>query len=121
MSKADHFTTPILSHRAALAGVASTVALPIAAAVPTTAPAMPAGESKAVASVARAEEIVSLLRERYTCDGWKIDDAGAELALAYCRAYAADGSDPGEERIAAFDFIASHGQSLGFSTVTIAH
>jgi hypothetical protein len=37
MSKADHSTTPILSRRAALAGVASTVALPIAAALPAPA------------------------------------------------------------------------------------
>lgn len=41
MSKADSPTTLIRSRRAVLAGIASAAALPIAAAIPTTAPAMP--------------------------------------------------------------------------------
>src|ERR1700689_1837187 len=41
MSKADQSTTLIRSRRPVLAGVASAALLPIAAAVPTTAPAFP--------------------------------------------------------------------------------
>jgi hypothetical protein len=43
MSKADISTTPILSRRAVLAGIASAAALPFAATIPTTAAAAPAG------------------------------------------------------------------------------
>jgi hypothetical protein len=66
----------------------------------------------ASASLERAEQVVDLLRTRYIREGWKIDEEAAERALAYCRAYAADGSDPDDEREAAFDFFTSHGQSL---------
>jgi hypothetical protein len=48
----------------------------------------------------------------YVRKGSKIDEAAAERALAYCRAYAKDGSDPDDERVAAMDFFHSHGQSL---------
>lgn len=82
------------------------------AAVPTAPPAMPAKDSSAVASLMRAEEVVELLRTCYIREGWKIDEERADRALAYCRKYAEDGSDPDEERVAAFDFFASHGQSL---------
>jgi hypothetical protein len=41
MSKADDCTTPIRSRRAFLTGVAAAAALPIAAALPVTAPALP--------------------------------------------------------------------------------
>jgi hypothetical protein len=70
------------------------------------------GDDKPAASVARAEQIVELLTVCYVRKGWKIDEAAAERALAYCRAYAKDGSDPDDERAAAMDFFRSHGQSL---------
>jgi hypothetical protein len=70
-----------------------------------------AGQS-AYASLERAEQVVDLLRTRYIRQGWKIDEEAAERALAYCRAYAVDGSDPDDEREAAYDFFGSHGQSL---------
>jgi hypothetical protein len=64
------------------------------------------------AVLARAEQIVELLSTCYVRDGWKIHKAAAKRALAYCRAYAKDGSDPDEARRAALDFFHSHGQSL---------
>jgi hypothetical protein len=64
------------------------------------------------ASLARAKQIVDLLSTCYVREGWKIDEAAAERALAYCRANAKDGSDPDDERKAALDFFHSHGQSL---------
>jgi hypothetical protein len=64
------------------------------------------------ASLARAKQIVDLLSTCYVREGWKIDQAAAECALAYCRAYARDASDPDEGRKAAIDFFRSHGQSL---------
>lgn len=88
------------------------IALPIAAAVPTPAPAMPADRTSPAAALARAEEVVSLLRTCHVREGWKVDEAAAERALAYCRAYGANGSDPDDEREAAGDFFFSHGQSL---------
>jgi hypothetical protein len=74
--------------------------------------AMAAEDSRAVATVKRAEEVVDLLRTRYIRKGWKIDDAAAERALAFCRRYAADGSESDDESEAAMDFFRSHGQSL---------
>jgi hypothetical protein len=53
-----------------------------------------------------------LLRTCYIREGWKIDDVAAERALAYCRKYAEDGSDPDDERMVALDFFCSHGVSL---------
>jgi hypothetical protein len=38
------------------------------------------------ASLARAKQIVELLSTCYVREGWKIDEAAAERALAYCRA-----------------------------------
>jgi hypothetical protein len=70
------------------------------------------GDDRPVASLPRAEQIVELLTTCYVREGWKIDEAAAERALAYCRKYAEDGSDPDDERRAAMDFFHSHGQSL---------
>jgi hypothetical protein len=47
------------------------------------------------ASLARAKQIVELLSTCYVRKGWKIDEAAAKQALAYCRAYAKDGLDSG--------------------------
>ena len=76
------------------------------------APAAPILDRSPAASLARAEQVVTLLRTCYIREGWKIDDEAAEVALAYCRRYAADGSDPDEERMAAIDFFLSHGVSI---------
>jgi hypothetical protein len=70
------------------------------------------GDDRLAASLPRAEQIVELLSTCYVREGWKIDKAAAKRALAYCRAYAKDGSDPDDERKAAMDFFHSHGQSL---------
>jgi hypothetical protein len=70
------------------------------------------GDDRPAASVARAEQIVELLTVCYVREGWKIDKSAAKRALAYVRRYAKDGSDPDDEREAAFDFFHSHGQSL---------
>jgi hypothetical protein len=96
---------------------AASLATAAAVNVPTiangdVASAMRATDSSPAASLARAEEVVSLLRTRYIRSGWKIDEAAAERALAYCRGYAADGSDPDDEQRAAIDFFHSHGQSV---------
>jgi hypothetical protein len=70
------------------------------------------GDDRPAATLPRAEQIVELLTTCYVREGWKIDKAAAKRALAYCRAYAKDGSDPDDERKAAMDFFHSHGQSL---------
>lgn len=86
------------------------------AAVPTAAPALTSDQSdersQLSAILARAEEVVDLLRTRYVREGWKIDEVAAERALEYFRNCAADGSDDDEPRVAALEFLSSHGQSL---------
>ena len=109
MSKADPSTTPILARRALLAGMASAAALPVTAAAPLVDGSSVSGRR---ASLARAEEIVSLLRTSYVRDGWQIDEAFAERMLAFFRKYAEDGSEPDDERKVAFDFLHGYGQSL---------
>jgi hypothetical protein len=68
---------------------------------PLTSPLVVLGDDRPAASVARAEQIVELLTVCYVREGWKIDKSAAK-----------DGSDPDDEREAAFDFFHSHGQSL---------
>jgi hypothetical protein len=70
------------------------------------------GDDRQATTLPRAEQIVELLTTCYVREGWKIDKAAAKRALAYCRAYAKDGSDPNEGRRVAMDFFHSHGQSL---------
>jgi hypothetical protein len=70
------------------------------------------GDDRHAATLPRAEQIVKLLTACYVREGWKIDKAAAKRALAYCRAYARDGSDPDDGRKVAMDFFHSHGQSL---------
>ena len=97
---------------ASIATAAAVAAPSIANAAPTTTLATQAEDSSPAGALARAEEIVSLLRTNFIRQGWTIDEAAAERALAFCRGYAADGSGPEDEEKAAFDFFFSHGQSL---------
>lgn len=39
----------------------------------------------AVERLARAEQMIELLRSRYICDGWKLDEAAAERVLGFFR------------------------------------
>ena len=55
---------------------------------------------------------MELLRTRFICDGWKIDEEAAERTLRYFRSQAAGQPDNEEEWQAAIDFIGSHGQSF---------
>jgi len=92
------------------------VALPIAAVMPTAAPALAANQpdhgNHPNAMLARAEEVVDLLRTRHVREGWRIDEEAAERTLDYFRKYAADGSDDDDDMQAAIEFLSSHGQSL---------
>jgi hypothetical protein len=69
------------------------------------------------AILARVVEIVDLLRTRYVCEGWKIDEKAAERALAYFRRRAdgpsfKDEDDDTREYQHALGFFRSHGQSV---------
>jgi hypothetical protein len=86
----------------------SIVALPIAAAVPIASPTL-ACEGDPKAEVARLEQAVELLRTKYICEGWMMDEAGAERALRYFRSGCPDDD---EEWAATLAFISSHGLSL---------
>jgi len=89
------------------------VALPLTAAVPAIAPAMPAAnEPRPTTCLERAEEIVDVLRTSYIHKHWKLDEEAAARALAFCRRYDQDGTEDEKEREAAIEFFYSHGQSL---------
>jgi len=92
------------------------VTAPVAAAAvaaPSIAEAASPDRSSAAAMLQRAEHVIEALRTRHVCDGWSIDDAAAEQALAFFRKAVVD---PGAEDDASFEamnrFCASHGQSL---------
>lgn len=86
----------------------SMVSLPIAAAVPVPTPSMAAANDPK-AELARLEQAVELLRTRHVCEGWKMDEAGAERALRYFRQGCPDND---EEWSATIAFLSSHGLSL---------
>jgi hypothetical protein len=67
--------------------------------------------SSVEAQLARLEQAVDVLRTRYVCEGWAIDEAGAERALAYFRKGCPDDD---EEWGSALFFMVSHGLSAGW-------
>jgi len=101
------------------------VSLPIAAAVPVASPIAtpPMSDASSVeAQMARLEQVVNVLRTRHVCEGWTLDEARAERALAYFRKGCPDDD---EEWGSAPHFIASHGLSpnwilLGDPSIMIA-
>jgi hypothetical protein len=102
------------------------LAIPVITAIPmtpalTASPAIAGAPSASIhaATLARAEEVVDILRTRSIRKGWKIDEAAAERALAYCRNCAENNSYPDEEdslameeEEAAISFFYSHGVSF---------
>jgi hypothetical protein len=76
---------------------------------------------KAYAMLARAEQMIDVLRSCYVSEGWKLDDEAAERTLRYFRRVAADPSllalspgadDADEEWHALMTFFSDHNQSL---------
>jgi hypothetical protein len=61
------------------------------------------------AMLARLEHAIELFRTKHICDGWKMDEAGAERSLRYFRAGCPDDDDEWGATIA---FISSHGLSF---------
>jgi hypothetical protein len=64
------------------------------------------------AMLARAEQIIDLLRTRYVRQDWKLDEEAAERMLQYFRHCAAGVSVHGREWMAVVTFCGEHGQSL---------
>jgi hypothetical protein len=64
------------------------------------------------ASLRRLEKIVTTLRQAYVSDGWSIDQAGAEKALAYLQSRAGGAPDDDGACAATIAFLDSHNQSL---------
>jgi hypothetical protein len=100
-----------LSRRAILAGAVSVpaLALPaVVAAAPATAPDIPVGRA---AVVARAEQIVDLLRTRHVCEGWALDEGRAEQFQQNIRRLDIEAEDVDiEQQIN--DWVIDHGQSF---------
>jgi predicted GNAT family acetyltransferase len=78
-----------------------------------------------IAILARAEQVVDVLRTRYVCDGWHgkgLDEVAAERALQYFRRQA-DGApedDQDPEWEAAVAFVGDHGSRLtGFCSAIL--
>jgi hypothetical protein len=86
--------------------VASTAAIPAAAAL-----SLPAAADDKAAAVARAEQIVELLRTRYVAEGWQLDvQRAAHFLDSMRRLDYADGDSP--EMTTVLEWTADHGQSL---------
>jgi hypothetical protein len=101
--------TSRLSRRTALAGMVG-VAAAGAVALPAT-----AGALDAAAALARAEQMIELLRTRHVCEGWHghgLDEAAAARTLAYFRNWAAGGPDDVDEWMSVVEFLDDHGQSI---------
>jgi hypothetical protein len=62
--------------------------------------------------LARTEQMIALLRDRYVAKGWKLDGDAAVKTLQYFESQAAGQCENDVEQRQAFDFIYSHGQSL---------
>lgn len=89
----------------------SIVALPITAAMPIASPSLAAPVSEAnnlKQAAIRLEQAIELLRTRYVCEGWKMDEAYAERALRYVRRGCPEDD---EEWSATCFFITHHGLS----------
>ncbi|MET4487660.1 hypothetical protein [Bradyrhizobium sp. LA7.1] len=80
----------------------SIVSLPIAAAVPVSGPDVDP-------TLDRLTQAVEALRTSYVCEGWKLDEVGAERALAYVRRGCPDDD---AEWTATLHFMVSHGLSF---------
>ena len=87
-------------------------ALTAGAAALATGTAAKTAEPDPAAMLARAEQMVDLLRTRYIREGWKVDEEGAERTLRYFRRIAAGGPDDDWEWETVVNFISNHGQSL---------
>jgi hypothetical protein len=67
--------------------------------------------------LARVEQIVDVLRTRYVCEGWEMDEAGAAHALIYFRRHVEGPPFRNEDEDTAayhqaLEFFRSHGQNL---------
>ncbi|MET4601091.1 hypothetical protein ABIB90_000542 [Bradyrhizobium sp. JR4.1] len=68
-------------------------------------------------NLARVEQIVDVLRTRYICEGWQMDEAGAARALIYFRRHVEGPPFENEDEDTAayhqaLEFFRSHGQNL---------
>jgi hypothetical protein len=81
-----------------------------AAAIPVASPTIAAdAHADLPAQIARLEEAINLLRTCHVCEGWKMDEEGAERALRYVRAGCPDDED---EWAATRHFLGSHNISM---------
>jgi hypothetical protein len=93
-------------HLSRRALVASTAALPAAVAL-----SLPAAADDKAAAVARAEQIVELLRTGYVAEGWQLDEQRAAHFLESMRGLDSGDGDTPEMRTV-LKWTADHGQSL---------
>ena len=85
--------------------VAGTAAVPAVAAL-----ALPAAASDRAAILTRAEQVVDLLRNRYICEGWNLDEARAADFLDSVRRLDFTAGDS-EEMTTIVGWATDHGQS----------
>jgi hypothetical protein len=86
--------------------IAGTAVAPAAAAL-----AVPGVASDRAAILARAEQVVELLRSRYICEGWHLDEVRAVDFLESVRRLDFTGAD-NEEITTIVGWAADHGQSV---------
>jgi hypothetical protein len=86
--------------------VAGTAAVPAAAAL-----ALPAAAGDRAAILARAEQVVELLRSRHICEGWRLDEVrAADFLESVGRLDFTDGDS--DEMTKIVGWAADHGQSV---------
>lgn len=94
--------------------IVSAASLASAAAIPSPSVAKASDINQAAATLARCEQVVDTLRTKFICQGWTMDEAGAQRALSYFRNPVVTG--PGEDDDYAYweaeAFLRDHGQSL---------
>jgi predicted nucleic acid-binding protein len=89
--------------------VASTAAIPAAAALPL--PSAQAAADNQAAIVSRAEQVVELLRSKYVADGWQLNEQRAADFLDALRRLDFENDDSLEMK-SVLDWVHDHGQSL---------
>lgn len=105
-----------LSRRAFMSASSSVALLTVAS--PAIAGPAECPEQFAAEQLARAEQMIELLRTRYICDGWKLDEAAADRVLEFFRTSVrfptSHESQPGYEDEWTFviRFTGDHDQSL---------
>ena len=100
------------SRRSMLAGLAAAPVLGLPALAAASDPATDNVNWTAVSD--RLHQVLTLLRERYVCSGWKMDEASAAAAVSYVNDRMAGLPEDDESWSRFLAFVHKHGQSTDY-------